>query len=109
MGFRDRLARLQPAGLSRETLLDDLRTRMRRVLERTAPVSRGPVVTAEDTDYRLPFFAEDTELGVRHRRVARLSAAHRTGTRSVQGAKDADCTLLSLLALDPAIAQLDPS
>ncbi len=82
---------------------------MRRVLERTTIPKREAVVTAEESEFRLPFFAEETSLGTLHRRVLRLSAAHRTGRASTQSAKDADCTLLSLLALDPALAQLDVS
>ncbi|HEX4514949.1 MAG TPA: ribonuclease H-like domain-containing protein [Polyangiaceae bacterium] len=113
MSLRGRLARLsKPATSSREALLDDLRTRMRRVLERTtlgALPRRLPSVTAEDTEFRLPFFAEATELGTLHRRVLRLSPAHRTGRAPAYASKDADCTLLSLLALDASLSALDPS
>src|SRR5678816_3837748 len=102
MSLRGRLARLpKPSTSSREAILDDLRERMRRVLERTTIVPRASQpVTAEDTDFRLPFFAEETELGTLHRRVMRLSPAHRTGRAPAYASKDADCTLLSLLALD---------
>jgi uncharacterized protein len=80
---------------------------MRRVLERTV-VPRVPrVVTAEETDYRLPFFAEETECGVLHRRVLRLSAAHRVGRIPTRSAREADAVLLSLLALDPVLATAD--
>ena len=110
MSFRARLARLSEGGPStaaREALLDDLRGRMRRVLERTAPPRPPPEVASEDPDCVLPFFAEETERGVRHRRVRRLSVAHRTGRAPARAAKDVDCTLLSLLALDPALASVD--
>ncbi len=80
---------------------------MRRVLERTIVPRPPPHVAAEETDFRLPFFAEDTPRGLLHRRVLRLSAAHRTGRAPARAAKDADCTLLSLLALDPSLAALD--
>src|SRR5512140_3230827 len=101
MSLRGRLARLKaPSVSSREALLDDLRSRMRRVLERTSIPRPQPTVSPEDTEHRLPFFTEETELGVLHRRVLRLSAAHRTGRAPARAAKDADCTLLSLLALD---------
>jgi hypothetical protein len=105
MAFRERLARLRTT--AREEILDDLRTRMRRVLERTTLPRPPPITTAEDSDFRLPFFAEDTPRGVLHRRVLRLSPAHRTGRASVYDSKRADCTLLSLLALDPSLAALD--
>src|SRR5437868_6336281 len=99
MSLRGRLARLKaPSTSSREALLDDLRARMRRVLERTTitpgvPRSQ-PTVLAEDTEFRLPFFSEETDLGTLHRRVLRLSPAHRTGRAPAYAAKDADCTLL---------------
>ncbi len=109
MSLRGRLARLKapPKSTDREALLDDLRARMRRVLERTSVPRPQPTVSAEDTEHRLPFFAEETPLGVLHRRVLRLSAAHRTGRAPARAAKDADRTLLSLLALDPSLANAD--
>src|SRR5678816_4547636 len=111
MSLRGRLARLpKPSTSSREAILDDLRERMRRVLERTTVVPRASQpVTAEDTDFRLPFFAEETELGTLHRRVMRLSPAHRTGRAPAYASKDADCTLLSLLALDASLSNIDAS
>src|SRR6059058_4047668 len=101
MSLRGRLARMsKPATSNREALLDDLRARMRRVLERTTLVPSAPrvqpSVTAEDSEFRLPFFAEETPLGTLHRRVLRLSPAHRTGRAPAYASKDADCTLLSL-------------
>ena len=90
-------------------ILDDLRARMRRVLERTTPERPTPVITAEDTDYRLPFFTEETPLGLLHRRVIRPSGPHRVGRMPTHTAKGADCTLLSLLALDPLLAAVDPA
>jgi uncharacterized protein YprB with RNaseH-like and TPR domain len=112
MSLRARLARLpvpeRPG--AREVLLDDLRARMRRVLERTAAPRPRPPVTRDDGDAglcELPFFAEETPRGVLHRRVRRLSAAHRTGRAPAYAARDVDCTLLSLLALDPGLAGVD--
>ncbi len=114
MSLHARLARLAasekdaaPAPPGREALLDDLRARMRRVLERTSVPRPPPVVTGEDSDYRLPFFAEETPTGLLHRRVLRLSPAHRTGRAPAYAAKDVDRTLLSLLALDPSLARVD--
>ncbi len=86
---------------------------MRRVLERTTLASGvprpQPSVCAEDSEFRLPFFAEETELGTLHRRVLRLSPAHRTGRAPAYASKDADRTLLSLLALDASLSGVDPS
>src|SRR3954471_1021880 len=112
MSLRGRLARMsKPATSNREALLDDLRARMRRVLERTTIVGPRvqPSVTAEDSEFRLPFFAEETPLGTLHRRVLRLSPAHRTGRAPAYASKDADCTLLSLLALDASLSNVDVS
>jgi uncharacterized protein YprB with RNaseH-like and TPR domain len=110
MSLRGKLARLKAPSVSqREALLDDLRARMRRVLERTSVPRPQPTASAEDTEHRLPFFAEETDLGTMHRRVLRLSAAHRTGRAPARAAKDADRTLLSLLALDPSLANADVS
>ncbi len=80
---------------------------MRRVLERTTVPRPPPTVSPEDTDFRLPFFSEPTERGTLHRRVVRLSPAHRTGRAPAWAAKDVDCTLLALLALDPSLARVD--
>ena len=110
MSLHGRLARFaakNEAPSARDALLDDLRARMRRVLERTAIPRPPPTVSAEDTEHRLPFFAEETSAGLLHRRVLRLSAAHRTGRAPVYAAKHVDCTLLSLLALDPVLARVD--
>jgi uncharacterized protein YprB with RNaseH-like and TPR domain len=56
----------------------------------------------------LPFVTEETPLGPLHVRTLRLSVAHRTGHAPIQPARDADATLLSLLALDPALAGCAP-
>ena len=110
MSIRGRLERLSaPRASSREALLDDLRSRMRRVLERTHVPRAQPPITAEMTDFRLPFFAEETPLGLLHRRVLRLSAAHRVGRAPIRAARSADATLLALLALDPALTTAAPS
>ncbi len=77
---------------------------MRRVLERSVQPRKPPPVDRYETGERLPFFSEETELGVRHRRVIRLGLAHRTGRAPVHAARNADCKLLSLLALDPSLA-----
>jgi uncharacterized protein YprB with RNaseH-like and TPR domain len=109
VSFRARLSRLSNEARSPKTddraeVLAELRERMRRVLERTVQPRRSPPVDRYETGERLPFFAEQTDLGVRHRRVLRLGLAHRTGRAPVHAARDADGKLLSLLALDPSLA-----
>jgi uncharacterized protein YprB with RNaseH-like and TPR domain len=81
---------------------------MRRVLERTTTVEHPPrPVTDGETEERLPFTAEETALGILHRRVLRLAPSHRVGRMPTRAAREADAVLLSLLALDPALATLD--
>ncbi len=86
--------------------LDDLRARMREILERTALPPRPPprVDTTE-----LPFVTHDTPSGPLHLRQQRLAASHRMGRASLLPARDASSELLALLALDPALASCDPS
>ncbi len=111
MALRDKLARLSTRGAAapaattpaREQTIDDLRRRMRAVLERTVtrPAPRpveGPA---------LPFVTHDTPLGPLHVRRLRLPPSHRTGRAPVRAARDADARLLSLLALDPSLAACD--
>jgi len=109
VSLRARLSRISPKEApptedGRAEVLAELRERMRRVLERAVQPRKPPPVDRYETGERLPFFAEETELGVRHRRVLRLGLAHRTGRAPVHAARDADGKLLSLLALDPSLA-----
>ena len=117
MSFRsklDRLERGRPAPVNPavtaeapapSAVLDDLRARIRSVLERTAhKVERPPPPEIDTTD--LPFISEETELGPLHVRTLLLGAAHRTGHAPVALARSADARLLSLLALDPTLATL---
>lgn len=100
MSFRAKLDRLG-APVER-VALDDLRARMRAVLERTAPrvsLQRRPI----DSD-DLPFVTEETDLGPLHVRTLRLGAGHLVGQAPVAAARSADMRLLSLLALDPTLA-----
>lgn len=85
--------------------LDELRNRMRAILERTAIVPRKlePVDTPE-----LPFVTQQTPRGPLHLRAYRLSASHRMGRVSLLPARTASPELLALLALDPQIAHCDP-
>ncbi|MEO7113074.1 MAG: ribonuclease H-like domain-containing protein [Polyangiaceae bacterium] len=108
MNLRSKLARLEMPSVSRSELaspLDDLRDRMRAILERTAITPRK--LEAVDTP-ELPFVTHQTARGPLHLRAWRLSAAHRMGRVSLLPARDANPELLALLALDPAIASCDP-
>ena len=96
------------AGAMRERpiVLDELRARISRVLERS-PVDRAK--PPPDVDFpELPFVAEDGALGVLHVRSRKLSAAHRVGTVHVGPAAEAKAEVLALLALDPSLAGCDP-
>lgn len=115
MSFRSKLDRLAgaplggitperstPAGPERNTL-DELRERIRSVLERTT-TRRGSAPPPDVDMTELPFVTEETELGPLHVRTLLLGAAHRTGHAPVTAARTADMRLLSLLALDPTLA-----
>ena len=89
-----------PATDSLASTLDDLRTRMQAVLARS--VEKRPA-RAVDESVELPFVAEETPSGVRHRRVLVFGGSARVGRAPVTIARDADARLLSLLALDPSL------
>ncbi len=89
-----------PASDSLASTLDDLRTRMQAVLARS--VEKRPA-RAVDESVELPFVAEETPSGVRHRRVLVFGGSARVGRAPVTIARDADARLLSLLALDPSL------
>jgi uncharacterized protein YprB with RNaseH-like and TPR domain len=93
-----------PAPALRSTL-DELRARMQVVLSRSVE-KRAP--RPVDDSVELPFVAEETEHGVRHRRVLHFGGSARVGRAPVSTARHADARLLSLLALDPALATLSP-
>ena len=106
MSFLSKLDRLPSAPLGGITpernTLDELRERIRSVLERTTTRSAPPPPDVDMTE--LPFAREETELGPLHVRTLLLGAAHRTGHAPVTAARTADMRLLSLLALDPTLA-----
>src|SRR5450432_175620 len=81
--------------------LDELRSRMRAILERTALTPRK--LEAVDVP-ELPFVTHQTPRGPLHLRAYRLAASHRMGRVSLLPARDANPELLALLALDPQIA-----
>jgi hypothetical protein len=94
-----------PESVARSRVLDDLRARIQATLQRT--VARAAPPPAVDT-VELPFVSLEHPLGRLHVRTQRLSAAHRTGRAPVAPASEVSPELLSLLALDPAIAPCDP-
>ncbi|HEY1691150.1 MAG TPA: ribonuclease H-like domain-containing protein [Polyangiaceae bacterium] len=116
MSFRDKLSRLETAGISafsvlvpapaRADLLNDLRARIEATLERTARRAPRPPPPVDTVD--LPFATTVTPDGPLHVRVQRLSPAHRTGHAPLACARDASAELLALLALDPTLASCDP-
>jgi uncharacterized protein YprB with RNaseH-like and TPR domain len=77
---------------------------MRALLERSAPSPIAPPPAAFSED--LPFAVERTADGELHVRTWTLGAEHRTGHAPAMLARHADPRLLSLLALDRAIAEV---
>jgi uncharacterized protein YprB with RNaseH-like and TPR domain len=117
VSFLDKLSRLESThaphpplalagGAPRPDVLADLRARIQATLERTARRSGYGPPPVDTVD--LPFATEDTPLGPLHVRAQRLSRAHRTGRAPLAPAREASAELLSLLALDPALARCDP-
>ncbi len=109
MSLRSKLESLRLSGAppppARAAVLEDLRARIGAVLQRTArkaPPAPEPVDTVD-----LPFGTRETRAGTLHLRTQHLSAAHRTGRAPLTAARVASAELLSLLALDPALARCD--
>jgi uncharacterized protein YprB with RNaseH-like and TPR domain len=71
---------------------------------RKAPQPREPIDTTE-----LPFVTTDTPAGPLSIRAWRLPASHRVGRAPVYAARSASSRLLALLALDPTLAECDPT
>lgn len=82
-------------------MLDDLRARIQAIFERTAIRPRPP---PEVETEELPFVSMPTNEGLLHVRTLVFGAAHRVGHAHTQSAIDARSDLLSLLALDPMLA-----
>jgi uncharacterized protein len=85
--------------------LDALRDRIAAILTKAAKPRPYPADPAEGD---LPFAREDTLFGPLYVRTKRLSAAHRVGRAPVGAARHASAGMLALLALDPALAPMDP-
>lgn len=113
MALKSKLARLSsaPHGPTpahadpSRAVLDDLRARMQRILEKSIKGSPRPSQPVERED--LPFVSMDTPRGPLHVRRLELGATHRVGNAPVFPARHADARLLSLLALDPSLASVD--
>jgi hypothetical protein len=101
--------RVPEAAVAPSSILEDLRAKMAAILGRgqTAESTARKLPSVDTVE--LPFASEETPHGVRHRRVLRLPASHRVGRASVLPSRDADATLLALLALDPSLAACLPS
>lgn len=87
--------------------LDALRQRMQAILGRDLPAA-APKIGAPETTL-LPFVIEQTPEGSRCRRNERLPASYHVGRIPVDAAQAASSELLSLLALDPALASVAPA
>lgn len=97
-------ARPAPEASARSRVLNDLRARIQATLGRPHPRALAPPVETVE----LPFVSSEHPLGLLHVRTQRLSAAHRTGRIPLASATEVSPELLSLLALDPALASRDP-
>jgi uncharacterized protein YprB with RNaseH-like and TPR domain len=84
--------------------LDELRERISRIIGR-APMRHAP---ANPSCGELPFMVEHTDAGPLYVRRLRAVPAACVGRVPLVGARDADASLLALLALDPALAACDP-
>jgi uncharacterized protein len=85
--------------------LATLRAKMAEILGRPAPPPRPPADPAE-TD--LPFVRTAGPHGVLCQRREALRPSHHVGRIPVEAARDAAPELLALLALEPALAEIDP-
>jgi hypothetical protein len=102
MDFQRRLALLAapPVSAAKADVLADLRARMSAILER--PVECRP--PADPSRTALPFACEPTPRGPVYRRHLVLPSSHHVGRIPVDAARSSRPELLSLLALDPALA-----
>ena len=93
-----------PATADRAETLERLRQRIARIVSK-APVAPPP--PAEPSSGELPFVSEPTPLGPLYVRHLPFESHHRVGRFPVHVAREANTTMLSLLALDPELAPLD--
>jgi uncharacterized protein YprB with RNaseH-like and TPR domain len=116
VGLGNKLRRMESAGGAvfptptapeRAATLEELRARMKALLDRSAPATAPRTLAPLGERDDLPFVTRETPGGPLHLRVRRLSAAHRTGRAGILPARDASAELLALLALDPSLAACD--
>ncbi len=88
----------------RVEVVQALREAITRVMARKPVASASP---ADPTVGDLPFAAVETDHGTLYVREVSFEPHHRVGRFPVGPAKHSDAAMLSLLALDPAIASLD--
>lgn len=93
----------EAAARSKPTL-DELRNRISRIVAKVSAPAPRPDPTAAE----LPFYLERTDLGPLHVRREKAVPAARVGRVPLVAARDAEPAMLSLLALDPALAGCDP-
>ena len=92
------------SGPAQRPSLDELRDRIARIVARTEPASTRP----DPTSGELPFLVEHTDAGPLYVRRVRCAPAARVGRVPLVSARDADRSMLALLALDPRLAPCDP-
>jgi len=104
--------RTTPASPERRSpSIDELRETIARIVGRTTTPERRAPPAAHPADAEaseLPFDRVETASGLLHVRRAMCSVGARVGRASLAAAESADSAVLSLLALDPKIADCDP-
>ncbi|HRI72158.1 MAG TPA: ribonuclease H-like domain-containing protein [Polyangium sp.] len=91
------------AALRSKPTLDELRNRISRIVAKVSAPAPRPNPTATE----LPFYLERTDVGPLYVRREKAVPAARVGRVPLVSARDADPAMLSLLALDPALATCD--
>ncbi len=91
------------AALRSKPTLDELRNRISKIVAKVSAPAPRPDPTASE----LPFFLERTDVGPLHVRRERSVPAARVGRVPLVAARDAEPAMLSLLALDPVLANCD--
>ena len=91
------------SGVAKEDKLERLRQTIARIVAKGAPLPPPP---SHPCSGELPFVAQDTPQGVLYVRHLPFERQHRVGRFPVHLAREPDTTMLSLLALDPALARV---
>jgi hypothetical protein len=115
-GQRDDSERAAPGGSGsppdHRPSLDELRDRIARIVARGDGSSVGTPAAAQrradPSRTELPFVLEQTETGPLYVSRLREALVARVGRVPLVAARDADPSMLSLLALDPTLAACDP-